>query len=177
MSEQKQEKLFSDLSIFTKREKDQNALNRSLVQKEQENKKKMANDRNSQMQFVINSIDKLRPNTCLNKKRDRSTYIVSHKEKEENEKAAQKVLDSCIRHQLKYHRDLDDQVQDLMELKRNDQICDLEFDRKIKEVQYEINQRDLDEMHKTQENAHTLKQQVAKEQQRKRSESNERKRP
>ena len=40
MSEKKQEKLFSDLSIFTKRDKDQNELNRSLIKKEKEYRQK-----------------------------------------------------------------------------------------------------------------------------------------
>lgn len=93
MSEKKQEKLFSDLSIFTKRDKDQNELNRSLIKKEKEYRQKMTNERNEEMQFVIDSIDKRNVKTQQNKKRDRSTYQVSQKEREENLKAAQQVHD------------------------------------------------------------------------------------
>lgn len=93
MSEKKQEKLFSDLSIFTKRDKDQNELNRSLIKKEKEYRQKMTNERNQEMQFVIDSIDKRNVKTQQNKKRDRSTYQVSQKEREENIKAAQQVHD------------------------------------------------------------------------------------
>ena len=176
MSANKQERIFSNLSMSAKRDKHQNELHRNLVQREREQKLKLAKVRNSEMQSVISSIERRKQN-LFNKNKDTFAGPAALSNQAMNRETAKQVHDRCIPHQLKFHSDLADQVHDLVQLRREDQICSLEFDRKIKEIQYETVQRDLDKKHHTRENSESLKKRAAAEKQRKLNESNERSGP
>ena len=177
MSKNKLVRIYSDLEADVRREREQNKLNLTLIQKEKEHKQALAKKRNAEMNFVLNSIDKRKRNLLDQKKNDTSNKQETLKQNAEAEEASKHIIEKWIKHQLQYHRDLDDQIQHLMQLKRDEQIWDLEFDRKIKEIQFEAYQRDQEMKKKTIENAEYLKQQIEDDNKRKEQDSSERRRP